>query len=174
MAELATIARPYAEALVASGADATVVAQVAALGAVATNPELLQFAAHPKASADQVFGLVSGVAGASLAPAAGNLLRLVIENGRLAALSEIAAQAQALINARTGVAKALVQSAFPLSPEHVAEIQSALERRFSTRLDIETQHLPDLIGGVRVTVGDQVLDLSVQARLQQMKAALTA
>jgi len=174
MAELATIARPYAEALLAAGADATVVSQVSALAQVAVDPELLQFAAHPKSSADQVFQLITGVAGGSLSNAAQNLLRTVIDNGRLAAMAEIAAQAQALLNARSGVAKAEVTSAFPMDAGQVAEVRGALERRFGSQLDIAVQVDESLIGGIRVVVGDEVLDTSVKARLEKMKVALTA
>lgn len=178
MAELATIARPYAEALFeAAGTDvAQLAAPMAALAAVCASPALRQFADNPKAQPAQVYDVIvgTGVAGASLDPRLANLLRVVIDNGRLAALPEIAAQYRALANAASGVADALVESAFPIDPAQLAEVVAALEKRFGRKLNPSVRLKPELIGGVRVTVGDEVLDTSVKARLEQMKVALTA
>ena len=179
MAEIATLARPYAEALFkAAGAEAGALkGQVATLAALAADPVLKQFADNPKVSVDQVFDVVAGVAlqqGLSLSPKAGNLLRAVLENGRLAALPEIASQFATLVNADSGVSDALVESAFPIDPAQMGEVLATLEKRFGRRLNARVELAPELIGGIRVTVGDEVLDTSVKARLEQMKAALTA
>jgi F-type H+-transporting ATPase subunit delta len=106
--------------------------------------------------------------------AAENLLRTVIDNGRLAALPEIAAQFQALVDARTGVSQATIESAFPIDDAQLAAVKTAMERRFDRKLETTVVVVPELIGGVRVVVGDEVLDTSVRARLEQMRAALTA
>lgn len=175
MAELATIARPYAEALIAAGADAATVSQVAVVAAVATDAELLSFAAHPKTTDQQVLDLVGQVAGLqSLAPQVQNLLRTVIENGRLPAMAEIARQAQALLDAQSGVSQVQVSSAYALDDAQVADLRATLEKRFNRRLEISVDIDPSLIGGVRAVVGDEVLDTSVKARLERMKIALTA
>lgn len=176
MAELATIARPYAEALYqAAGADAAVLTpQIDALAAVAGNAELRQFADHPKVPASQVYDVIIGVVGLELDPRAANLLRTVIENGRLVALPEVAAQFRTLVNASGGVSDATVHSAFPLDDAQLAEVTASLEKRFGRKLNAHVVVDPELIGGVRVVVGDEVLDTSVRARLEQMKAALTA
>jgi len=175
MAELATIARPYAEAFIAAGADAATVSQVAVAAAVATDAELLSFAAHPKTTDQQVLDLVVQVAGLqSLSPQVQNLLRTVIENGRLPAMVEIARQAQALLDARSGVSQAQVSSAYALDDAQVADLRATLEKRFNRRLEISVDIDPSLIGGVRAVVGDEVLDTSIKARLERMKIALTA
>ena len=176
MAELATLARPYAEALfqVASKGDLKQAAsQLDALAAVAGNAQLRQFADAPQAGAAQVFDLITSVAGGPLTDASKNLLRTVIDNGRLAVLPEIATQFHALANARSGVSDAIVYSAFPIEPAALAELATTLEKRFARKLSATVQLAPELIGGVRVVVGDEVLDTSVKARLEQMRAALT-
>ena len=71
-------------------------------------------------------------------------------------------------------ADALIQSAFPIAPDELATLVATLEQRFGRKLEPTVELAPDLIGGVRVTVGDEVLDTSVKARLEQMKMALTA
>src|SRR6185436_1638954 len=113
MAETATIARPYAEALFkASAADlSTAAAWLDEFAAIAANPQLLQFADSPKVSAEQVFDVVAGVTKAPLNDAAKNFLRTVIANGRLSVLPEIAAQFRTLKNAQSGSSDAVVYSA---------------------------------------------------------------
>ncbi len=179
MAEIATIARPYAEALfkAAGGDGAALKDQMAALATLASDPQLQQFADNPKVGATQVFDVVAGVAlqkGVSLHAKAGNLLRAVLENGRFGALPEIAAQFAALVNAQSGVSDARVESAFPIDAAQLAEVVATLEKRFGRKLNASVEVKPELIGGIRVTVGDEVLDTSVKARLEQMKVALTA
>jgi len=179
MAELATIARPYAEALFrAVGADGQALKpQLAHLAQLAASAELRQFADNPKVSSAQVLDLFSGIAvsqGVGIDAKVGNLLVAVIENGRIAALPEIAAQFATLVNAGSGVSDATVESAFPIDDSQLAEVVAALEKRFKRKLKATVQHTPELIGGIRVIVGDEVLDTSVRARLEQMKSALIA
>ena len=180
MAEIATIARPYAEALMkASGSNAAaLVAEIRALAEVAANPQMRQFADDPKAEAPQVLDVLASVAktpsGAAVSEHSKNLVRMVIENGRLAALPAIAAQFQALVDAGTGTSQARIESAFPITDAQLADICSTMEKRFGKKLEASVVVVPELIGGVRVIVGDEVLDTSIRARLDQMKAALLA
>jgi F-type H+-transporting ATPase subunit delta len=176
MAEIATIARPYAEALFkASGADrGALVLQVQALADVAANAQLLQFADDPRVEPTQVVELITSVLKTPLTDAAKNLLGAVIDNGRLSALPEIAAQYHALVNASSGVSDAAIHSAFPIEPAQLPEVVAVLEKRFKRKLNAHVVIEPELIGGIRVVVGDEVLDTSVRARLEQMRVALTA
>ena len=176
MAELATIARPYAEALYQSaGAAASgLTAQLDGLAAVAGNEGLRQFADNPKAVSAQVFDVMTGVSGGALDGRVANLLRAIIDNGRLAALPEIAAQFHALVNASSGVSEATVYSAYSIDGAQLAEVVMSLEKRFNRKLNARVEIDAGLIGGIRVVVGDEVLDTSVKARLEQMKVALTA
>ena len=176
MAELATIARPYAEALFkASSSDLVATAAwVEELAAIAGNTQLQQFADNPNATAQQVFDVIASVAKSPLNDAAKNFLRTVIENGRLSVLPEIAAQFRALKNAQSGTSDAVIYSAFAIDGNALAEVKAALEKRFGRKLNVTVELQPELIGGIRVVVGDEVLDTSVKARLEQMKVALTA
>lgn len=180
MAELATIARPYADALFkASTAGAGVdlgstAAWLDELAAIAANPQLRQLADNPKVTADEVYAVFTGVARSALPDMAKNFLRTVIDNGRINALPEVAAQFRALLNRRNGSSDAVVYSAFPVEAAALADVSAALEKRFGRKLNLSVQLDESLIGGIRVVVGDEVLDTSVKARLEQMKAALTA
>jgi F-type H+-transporting ATPase subunit delta len=176
MAELATIARPYAEALFkAARADLNGAAVwVDELAEIARNAQFQQFADNPKVSAEQVMDLISGVARTALPEQAKNFLGALIENGRLSVLPEIAAQFRALKNAQSGSSDAVVYSAFPIDATALADVAGMLELRFGRKLNVKVELEPALIGGIRVVVGDEVLDTSVKARLEQMKVALTA
>ncbi|WP_076997953.1 F0F1 ATP synthase subunit delta [Variovorax sp. KK3] len=176
MAELATIARPYAEALFkASSSDlAGAGAWLERVAAIAANPELQQFADNPKATPDQVLGVIAGANGQALPAPASNFLLALLENGRFAALPEIARQFRALANAQSGSSDAVVYSAFPIDAAALGGVSAALEKRFGRKLQVSVQEDPSLIGGIRVVVGDEVLDTSVKARLEQMKVALAA
>ena len=149
MAEPSTIARPYAAALFQSSTPADGAQLVAQLDTLA------------------------GIAGSDLSPKLKNLLNVVIDNGRLAVLPEIASQFRALVNDRGGVSDAHIVSAFPLDATQLADLAKVLEKRFGRQLKTSVSVDSSLIGGVRVTVGDEVLDTSVHARLEQMRAALT-
>jgi F-type H+-transporting ATPase subunit delta len=176
MAELATIARPYAEALfkaASSDLDGAAV-WVEALQEIAKNSQLQQFSDNPNVTSEQVFDVIAGVAKVALPDMAKNFLRTVIENGRLNALPEIAEQFRVLKNARSGSADAVVFSAFAIDSTALTDLAATLEKRFGRKLNVSVELQPELIGGIRVVVGDEVLDSSVKARLEQMKAALTA
>lgn len=176
MAELATIARPYAEALFkASQADLNATsAWLDELAVIADNGPLQQFASNPKVTDAQVFDLIAGLLKSSLSEQGKNFLRTVIDNGRLQALPEIAVLFRALKNAKGGSSDALVYSAFPIETAALAEVAAMLEKRFNRKLNVSVEIDAELIGGIRVVVGDEVLDTSVKARLEQMKVALTA
>lgn len=177
MAELATVARPYAEALfrVAQQGDmaawSELVSQLAQVGA---NPDVQAFAAIPTVTATELATTVASLVKAPITPEATNFLTMLAENGRITLLPEIGTQFQALKNAQAGAADAAIASAFALSDAQVAELMGLLEKKFGRKLNPTVTVDPSLIGGVRVLVGDEVLDTSVRAKLQQMHAALTA
>ena len=176
MAELATIARPYAEALFkASGSDLGAAATwLDELAAIASNAQLQQYAGNPSVTSAQTFEVMTGVAKTALPESAKNFLRAVIDNGRISVLPEIASQFRALKNAKSGSSDATVFSAFQLDAAALADLSATLEKRFGKKLNLTVELQPELIGGVRVVVGDEVLDTSVKARLEQMKVALVS
>jgi len=181
MAELATIARPYADALFkASQSDVHAAsAWIEALAAVTSHAQILELAHNPSSSTEQVFGVIQSVLksmqpSADLPVAVQNFLHAVIENGRLDALPEMAAQFRAHVNTQSGVSDAVVYSAFDIDASALKEVTTALEKRFERKLKVVVKLQPELIGGIRVVVGDEVLDTSVNARLEQMKVALAA
>ncbi len=180
MAELSTIARPYAEALfqaaTAAGKGSALqwLPALESLAALEALPAVSEGLTNPRLNDGQRFQLLAGLAEHELPAPLAELLRLVLKNDRLAALGEVARQFHDLQNAAEGSADCLIESAFPISDEEAASLVTALARKFPLKLKPEVRVNPQLIGGVRVTVGDRVLDSSVRARLDAMQARLTA
>lgn len=183
MAELSTIARPYAEGLIealkerkASAQEMTKVLEgLVQLAQVSEDPQATQLAGDPGLSDDQVFGVLDGMLDAGQPEEVKNLLRVVIQNGRIEALSEIARQFRILKNQSEGVSDVLIETAFPLTDDELKALVDALAKKFpGVKLHPVVSVEKALIGGVRVHVGDKVLDASIQARLNAMKTALTA
>src|ERR1700744_2728818 len=96
MAELSTIARPYAEAAFRTAKEGNALPAwndlLAELGAVADRPEMRALMSDPKVTSDQLYGVMAGVLKARIDQQGQNFLHLLVENGRLDALPEIAAQ----------------------------------------------------------------------------------
>jgi F-type H+-transporting ATPase subunit delta len=177
MAEIATVARPYAEALfrVAQSGDmaawSEVVSELTQLGA---NTDVQDFASNPNVTHAQLADTIAALVKSPLTGEAKNFIAMLIENRRMTLLPEIGAQFMVLKNAQEGAADAHIQSAFEMSQAQVAELMTSLEKKFGRKLNPSVVVDPALIGGVRVVVGDEVLDTSVRARLQQMHVALAS
>lgn len=177
MAELATIARPYAEALfrVAKSGDlAAWSGLVAEMAQVAQHPEVQALATNPNLSPSQVQSIVLALLKSPVGDEARNFIGMLAENGRLSLLPEIGVQFHALKNSQEGAADARITSAFALSEAQVSDLVAVLEKKFGHKLNPAVAVDATLIGGVRVVVGDEVLDTSVRAKLQQMYVALVA
>jgi F-type H+-transporting ATPase subunit delta len=178
MAELSTVARPYAEALFETAREATEsldtwLAALEELAALMKNPQVAEVVADPKLADGQVADLLASLMRQPLPPEGRNFLALMVENQRLEVLPEVAVLFRQLKNQAEGVADCLIETAFPLADGQVSELLAALAKRFGIKLRPTVQVNPALIGGVRIAVGDQVLDNSVRARLNQMRTALT-
>ncbi|HTH44407.1 MAG TPA: F0F1 ATP synthase subunit delta [Oxalicibacterium sp.] len=177
MAELATIARPYAEALFRVAKTGNLQAWselVSELAHVATHPDVQAMSRNPKITDQQVVETLLALLKSSVNDEAKNLVSMLVENGRVALLPEIGAQFQVLKNAQEGAADLEITSAFELNNDQVKELVALLEKKFGRKLNPSVSVDNSLIGGVRLVVGDEVLDTSVRARLQQMQVALTA
>jgi F-type H+-transporting ATPase subunit delta len=177
MAELATIARPYAEAIfrVASSGDlAAWSALMSEMAQVVAHPDVKEFATNPKVSDRQVTDTFLSLLKSGTGPEVRNFVAMLAENGRLTLLPEIAEQFHALKNVQEGAADADITSAFAMSDVQVNDLVATLEKKFGRKLNPSVTVDPSLIGGVRVAVGDEVLDTSVRAKLQKMHMALAS
>ena len=176
MAENVTIARPYAEASFQLARDENALAGWAEalerMVAVAIHPDMQSCVDNPRLLPGQVVSLFLGVVGDGLSVSQQNFIRVLVDNDRLGVLPEIRDLFVALKNEHEGSKKALIASAFPIEAATQQQLVADLERRFACRIQASVSVDPDLIGGVRITVGDQVIDASVRGKLAAMATAL--
>ena len=177
MAEIATIARPYADALFRVAKSQDLVAWsglINEMAQVAAHPDVQALARNPAVTHQQVADIFLALLKSPLTDEAKNFVNTLVANGRLIALPEIAEQFHVLKNAQEGAADVEITSAFELSDAQVQELLVTLEKKFGRKLNPAVKVDSALIGGVRVIVGDEVLDTSVRAKLQQLHVALAA
>ena len=178
MAEPSTIARPYAEAAFRladeSGKLAEWSAALANLAAVAADERLRAAVGDPNLSAAQVAGLFLSILAGKLSGEAENFVRVLAENGRLDVLGQVRDQYEELKNEREGVVEAEVVSAFEMDKAQVADLVARLEKRTGRKVKARVSVDRELIGGVKVVLGDKVIDGSARAQLGALEAALKA
>jgi len=178
MAELSTIARPYAEAAFALARDEqTLPAWSEVLNCAAsivTDDRVAKALDNPRLDSGAKESLLLSIGGDRFDGPARNFIRVLVEGERVALLPQIAAMFETLKNDAESTAKATIESAFAMTDEQLADMQRALEKRFGRKIEATVTVNPELIGGARVTVGDAVLDGSVQAKLAAMHAQLRA
>jgi len=177
MAELATVARPYAEALFKASLEKNALARVADglafVAAAERDPQMRSALSNPKVSAQQKKDLLAAVMGDRASAELANMLSILVDNHREVLVGSIAEQFEQLKNEHEKVVRARITSAQPLSDAQRSEIVGALERRYGKKVEAELDVDPDLLGGARVQVGDQVINASVRDALAQMAAALS-
>jgi F-type H+-transporting ATPase subunit delta len=178
MAEPSTVARPYAEAAFKIADEANALGRwsemLAALALVAEDERVRAAIGDPKLSDAQIAGLFLAILAGKLNGEAENFVRVLAANGRLELLPEIRVQFEALKNEREGVVEAEVQSAFELSPAQLRDLVERLERKTGRKVKARIEINKDLIAGVRVILGDKVIDGSARAQLGALETALKA
>ena len=175
MAENVTLARPYAEAafqLAKSSSLAAWSQSLDRMAAVTDTTAMQECISNPQLSAEQLSSLFAGVVGGDLPAEQQNFVRVLIDNDRLGVLPEIAHLFNELKNGHEGVKDAEVESAFPLDDAAVKALVADLERKFQCRINVTVRVVPELIGGVRIAIGDEVIDASVRGKLAAMATAL--
>lgn len=178
MAELATIARPYAEAAFGLARDEQALPAWSDMlkfaSSIVADDRVAKALDNPRLDSGAKEALLLSIAGDRFNEPARNFIRLLVESDRVTLLPQIAAMFETLKDDAESTAKATIESAFALTDAQLAEMQQALEKRFGRKIETTVSVNPDLIGGARVTVGDAVLDGSVQAKLAAMHAQLRA
>ena len=176
MAENVTLARPYAEAAFRIARDAKQLDAwldaLARLTAVAGAEEVRAVIDNPKVETAAVVKLLLDVAGEGFAAEQKNFLTVLAEADRLPVLAEICDLYAELKNGVEGVKEAQIESAFPLEGAPLVNLVADLERRFQCKINAAVKVDPELIGGVRIAVGDEVIDASVRGKLAAMATAL--
>jgi len=178
MAELTTIARPYAEAAFRIAREANALPawseMLRFLADVAADPQAAAALDNPKLTAADKSALLLAIGGERLDGSGRNFVRVLVDADRIAVLPQIRTLFETLKNDTDGVAKARIDSAFPLTDAQTAELMAALEKRFGRKIEATVNVDPALGGGARITVGDTVIDGTIEAQLAAMAIQLRA
>ena len=178
MAETATVARPYAEAVFGLAEEAGALAQwqgmLAAMAQIASHPEMRAWIDNPGLGAKQLYDLFMELCKEDFPIDVRNFVRVLIANDRLTLLPEIHQQFIELKNELEGVVEVEILTAFPLDNAQINGLVADISRRLKRRVQPRVALDKELIGGVRITAGDEVIDGSVRGKLEEMAAALKA
>jgi F-type H+-transporting ATPase subunit delta len=177
MAENITIARPYAEAAFKLAKEKGTLAKwsdmLGLLEMVVTEPKVAQLIGIPSFSAEEMESLLLGICGIKLDGAGRNFVQVLTRNDRLTLLPEIREIFEKRKAEQEGILEAKIASAFPLSEAQLKQLVSRLEDKYERKVVAQVSVEPELIGGVKVAVGDEVLDATVRGKLEEMRAVLT-
>ncbi|OQW93202.1 MAG: hypothetical protein BWK79_12390 [Beggiatoa sp. IS2] len=172
MAEFATLARPYANAVFelakASGEFDQWFADLNFLSTVVQDSTMKSVIANHRVDKAALTRIMLDICDTQVSDTAKNLVKLLMDNGKLRVLPQIATQYEKLQADHRGYAKVEIISAYPVNPLQQAEIETALQRRLSKAVEITISIDASLMGGWLIRTGDQVIDLSVRGRLQQL------
>ena len=178
MAEPSTVARPYAEAAFRLADQAGALAKwsemLAALAQVAENERVRTAIADPNLSDARVAGVFISILSGKLSGEAENFVRVLARNDRLSLLPEMRRQFEVLKNEREGVIEAEVQSAFELDEAQLKDLVQRLEKKTGRKVRPHVSVDRELIGGVKIVLGDKVIDGSARAQLSALETALKA
>ena len=176
MAELVTVARPYAEAAFKVAVEGKALARWSDMlklaTAIARDPQMQSALASPKVTLAQKKTLFFAVAGEQFDEGAKALVSLLLANNRAVLLPSVGELFEKLKNDEERVLVAHITSALPLSDAQRAEIVGSLERQYGKKVEADVDVDPELLGGARVQVGDQVIHASVRDALAQLATAL--
>jgi F-type H+-transporting ATPase subunit delta len=176
MAELTTVARPYAEAMFRTAKEQgkldDYATMLASMAAVASDAQMADTLANPRFSLDTKLDLFASVLGAQLDPTGRNLASMLIDSRRSSLLVPIAQLYESLKREHQATLKAVITSAFALSDAEVRSLVDALAAKHGKKVVVEVRVDADLIGGVRIQIGDEVLSASVRDQLNHMAAAI--
>jgi F-type H+-transporting ATPase subunit delta len=177
MAELVTVARPYAEAAFKIALENRTLQQwsdmLELVEAVVTHEGVSARIGDPNVDEQALEGLILGALGERLDGRGRNLVQVLVQNGRLELVPHIRALYEDLKRDHEGVLEAKIISALPIDDEQVQSLVAALEKKYGRKVSTQVEVDPDLIGGARIIVGDKVIDATVRGRLDAMAAALS-
>ena len=169
------IGKVYAQAIIAAaGTTAEADALLAELGALVNDvfakaPGLENLLASPRISPDEKVGLIDRTLSSHLSPSLLKSLKVVCRHGRLDCLRAIYDEACALQNDRKGIVEIEFVTADPADVSLIEKVKAALSAKMDADIDLRTATDPSLIGGVKVRVGDKVLDASIRQKLQLIR-----
>jgi len=176
MAELAALARPYAEAVFLMADEKGRIDQwsdmLEFLKQVTSDELLKKISDNPKVSKQALEGAMLDICEGQIDEEGLNLIKLLIKNDRLQLASEIAEQFEIRKAEKCGLLDVLVTSAYPMSDNDKDVLQKSLSESFGKKVKISVEEDSSLIGGIVIRAGDKVIDGSLSGQIQQLAKQL--
>jgi F-type H+-transporting ATPase subunit delta len=176
MADAITIVRPYAVAAFRLAKEQNALARWSEMlgfaAAVASDPQMKTVIDNPKVIAEDLERLFLSVCEKKLDKAGENMIKLLVEYGRLALLPEVATAFEELKAQDEGVLEAEITAAVNPSDSEVKALVKRLETKFGKKIEASVKVDPEIIGGIKIVIGDTVIDASVRGQLQELAYAL--
>lgn len=178
MAEISTIARPYAVAAYKLGKETKALDKwsdmLALLAGLVKDEQLKTYIEDPKVNAQELEANMIKVAGNKLNEQGQNLVKILVEYGRLSILPSISDAFEELKAQEEGTLDAEIIAAEKLTATQTKDIVARLEKKFGKKIEAKVSVDAEIIGGIKIIVGDTVIDASVQGQLQNLAYTLSA
>jgi F-type H+-transporting ATPase subunit delta len=172
MAEFATLARPYAEAVFQLAVEAGNFEEwsnhLNFLAAVVEEPTMAAVIANPEVGNNNLTRLLLDIGDGHLSEPGKNLVKILVDNHRLPVTPQIAFQYERLKAQHQGHIQVEIASPYSVEPEQQQEIETILQKRLGKVVDISMNTDKSLLGGWLIRAGDEVIDLSVKGHLQRL------
>lgn len=169
-------AKRYAQALFSLGKEQgtldTWQRDLDVLASLTSDPGLATFLSNPSIAEQRKLGALEQTLDRDTQPETRNLVRLLIERDRVSLIPQIRELFADQLREERGIAVAHVTTAEPLSSEEQAFVREHLERLTGKQIELVPAIDPDIIGGVIVRIGDQVIDGSVRNKLERLRSRL--
>ena len=176
MAEAITIARPYAGAIFRLAKENNALVawsdMLSFAAMVASDAQMKAYIDDPKVAAGDLESAFLAVCGNKLNVQGTNLVKLLAEYGRMSILPNVASAFEALRAEDEGVLEAEITAATELSDTEVKTLVDKLQARFGKKIEASVKVAPEIIGGIKIIVGDTVIDASVRGQLQDLAYTL--
>ncbi|WP_374567143.1 F0F1 ATP synthase subunit delta [Nitrosomonas sp.] len=176
MAEAITVARPYAEAvfrLALESKDLSQWSKILQIAAeIAQDDQIKLLVGNPLVSAMQLSELILEIGGKKFTREARNFIKLMVENKRVHVMPQVMELFEQLKAQHEGVLEAKIITAFKLEGGQLDKLVTDLEKKFNRKVEAQVSVDPEIIGGVKVEIGDEIFDASVRGKLEAMTIAL--
>ncbi len=172
MADIATIARPYAQAAFAQAMEESRLKQwskmLEILSIAVSDPRMRSLINSPRTGRERLLQLTLDICGTGLSKTEQNFIRVLIDAKRLAVAAEIFSLFRDKRDAAEGIAEINVITAYPLADDQRIKISEALAEKLNRTIEVVSEVDKSLIGGAVIRAGDSVIDASIKGRLQEL------
>ncbi len=176
MAELQTLARPYARAAFeyanSSGSLDDWSEQLAAVAAISRFDKVAKLLGSPEKTSEEKAQLMVTLAGDVLGDAQQRYMQVLADNHRLSLLPEIVVQFEELKAQHDQRVDITIVTPFELEQAQIDKLKQAMAARMSMATEVSTEVDSTLLGGVLIKAGDTVIDGSVRGRLNRLAEAM--